>query len=341
MAFDHADTDLLYEKQIEPVLRKNGVIPIIINRRQSNDDLNNQIIRQLKICDFCVADLTYTRPSVYFEAGFAERSVEVIYTARKDHLDRGAPEDRRVHFDLQMKPLITWSTATDRTFGIRLEKRLRATVLRDWRFKQREIEIKEKEKLRFASLTVSERLVVIRRKSISMFKDIGFGKWMGKYKSEYKYKNRDILSGKINYLWSNRVVGKTLEIVSVQSFGSVTKAYLEGLKILYPTWSLESQISKEKSGIERVKAFHLVVSLQSIPTYRVESVFRDLGRGLLPGQFVRSETLTPFRYQDDFRKVKFVQDWRFIGPIDSQRELLERLSAIRACFEKRQSSLLA
>ena len=124
MAFDHADTDLLYEKQIEPVLRKNGVIPIIINRRQSNDDLNNQIIRQLKICDFCVADLTYTRPSVYFEAGFAERSVEVIYTARKDHLDRGAPEDRRVHFDLQMKPLITWSTATDRTFGIRLEKRL-------------------------------------------------------------------------------------------------------------------------------------------------------------------------------------------------------------------------
>ena len=47
MAFEHDDTDTLYESQILPVLKRNNVTPIIINRRQSNDDLNIQIIEQL------------------------------------------------------------------------------------------------------------------------------------------------------------------------------------------------------------------------------------------------------------------------------------------------------
>ncbi|MBA7694210.1 hypothetical protein ES703_102817 [subsurface metagenome] len=108
MAFDHDDTDSLYEKSIKPVLKSLGVIPVIINRREDNRDINQQIIKQLNACDFCIADLTYTRPSVYFEAGYAQRAVEVVYTVRNDHLHKNQPDDRRVHFDLQMKPLIRW-----------------------------------------------------------------------------------------------------------------------------------------------------------------------------------------------------------------------------------------
>ena len=88
MAFDHDDTDALFERGILPVLRRNGVSPVIINRRESNDDLNNQIVQELDSSDFCIADLTYTRPSVYFEAGYAQRSIPVIYTVRADHLGR-------------------------------------------------------------------------------------------------------------------------------------------------------------------------------------------------------------------------------------------------------------
>jgi len=329
MAFDHTDTDGLYDGQIEPVLRRNGVIPIIVNRRQSNDDLNNQIINELLKCDFCIADLTYTRPSVYFEAGFAQRSVEVIYTARKDHLNRGAPDDRRVHFDLQMKPLIPWSTVTDRTFGTLLEKRLRATVLRDWRSKQRAQDVKERGEQQFASLPVSERLVAIRRKPIAMFHALGFRGWTCDDRTRV-VKPRNILAGRVNYSKATRVKGTTFEIVSVQSFDTVTKGNLDGLQFLYSPGSLETLRPTDDRRIRRFRAFHLILCLQPIPTSRVESVFRNLGRGLKAGHFVGSETRTPFWHRADTRVVEFVQDWSFIGPLRSQRELIERLVEIRA-----------
>lgn len=138
MAFDHEDTDYLYENQILPVLKRNGIKPVIINRQQSNDDLNIQIIEQLKNADFCITDLTYTRPSVYFEAGYAQATMSdnVIYTVRKDHLHSGQPDNLRVHFDLQMKPLIVWKTQSDSTFGGRLEKRIQKTFLKSWKKNQ-------------------------------------------------------------------------------------------------------------------------------------------------------------------------------------------------------------
>lgn len=130
MAFDHEDTDQIYDNVIEKILTRNGVIPIIINRKQDNRDINIQIIDELDRCDFCITDLTYTRPSVYFEAGYAQRQVEVIYTVRSDHLKKNQPDDKRVHFDLQMKPIIRWKNPEDTTFPIRLEKRLKTTILK-------------------------------------------------------------------------------------------------------------------------------------------------------------------------------------------------------------------
>ena len=100
MAFGHKDTDDLYEKQLLPVLTRLGINAIRIDLMQSNDDINIQIIELLKSAHFCISDLTYARPSVYFEAGFAQHTIPVIYSVRRDHLDPGQPEDRRVHFDL-------------------------------------------------------------------------------------------------------------------------------------------------------------------------------------------------------------------------------------------------
>jgi len=88
MAFGRDDTDAFYEKQLLPVLKMNGIKPVIVNRIESNDDLNLQIFSQLDKADFCIADLTYTHPSVYFETGYAQRTTPVIYTARRDILVR-------------------------------------------------------------------------------------------------------------------------------------------------------------------------------------------------------------------------------------------------------------
>ncbi|MBA7655895.1 hypothetical protein ES703_63805 [subsurface metagenome] len=43
---------------------------------------------------------------------------------------KNQPDDRRVHFDLQMKPLIRWVEPDDEIFRSRLERRLKKTVLK-------------------------------------------------------------------------------------------------------------------------------------------------------------------------------------------------------------------
>jgi hypothetical protein len=57
--------------------------------RRCCDPSCNAVFAICRSCDhgqrYCSADLRYARPSVYFEAGYAERSVPVIYTVRRDH----------------------------------------------------------------------------------------------------------------------------------------------------------------------------------------------------------------------------------------------------------------
>lgn len=128
MAFGHAETDTLYNRSIRPLLKQRGITPFRVDRSVRNEDIDDQILAGLQRCDLVIADLTYARPSVYFEAGVAHgRHVSVIFTCRADHL-RHRPDDPhgnfRVHFDLQMKPIITWSAPGDPRFARRLASRL-------------------------------------------------------------------------------------------------------------------------------------------------------------------------------------------------------------------------
>src|SRR5260370_24298991 len=86
MAVGRSDTDRIYDKHIVPTLRAAGIHAVFMGRLEHNDDIDKRIIREIEICDFAIADLTYARPSVYFEAGFAQRKVPVIYSSRADHL---------------------------------------------------------------------------------------------------------------------------------------------------------------------------------------------------------------------------------------------------------------
>jgi len=231
MAFGYDDTDALYETQILPVLKRNKFKAVIINRRQSNDDLNFQIFEQLEKADLCIADLTYTRPSVYFEAGFAQRKIPVIYSVRKDHLNKGQSEDRRVHFDLQMKPLITWNSPNDNNFALQLEARIKSTFLKDWSKKQKTNEKYETEEKKFRALPADDRLKYIRHDAIAAFKKLGFGKWSVHKRFGWNYWNsifprQSILDGKYNYVYGYKSIEDKHYFISIQSFSSPTKTEL-------------------------------------------------------------------------------------------------------------------
>ena len=165
MAFGREDCDQLYRKQVKPVLKALQLIPVRVDQRQHKDDLNTFIIRMLNKSQIALVDLTYARPSVYYEAGYAERVIPVAYTSRKDHLSRAQPDDRlRVHFDLEMKKIVDWTDPSDRTFPRRLRARLRYLLgpLIEQSMNRAKIDLAREQ---FESIALSERLETIRTRA--------------------------------------------------------------------------------------------------------------------------------------------------------------------------------
>lgn len=157
MRFGDDECDRFYDLQIEPVLKKLKLSKMRVDRAQHRDDLNLFIIQQIRDADIMIADLTHSRPSVYYESGYAERQIPVVYTVRKDHLGRGqSDETLRVHFDLQMKKIIGWKSANDSAFKGKLEARLQY-FLRDIRKRLEADEHKAQEETRFRSLSLVTR----------------------------------------------------------------------------------------------------------------------------------------------------------------------------------------
>ena len=126
-AFGFDDVDRVYSKLIKPTLAPLGITVSRVDRVDHNDDIDNKIMELLDEADFCIADLTYARPSVYYEAGYAIAKKPVIFISRKDHFkarDGDPAGNQRVHFDLQMKNIIPWGNSGN-IFKVSLKKRVR------------------------------------------------------------------------------------------------------------------------------------------------------------------------------------------------------------------------
>jgi nucleoside 2-deoxyribosyltransferase len=115
------------------------------------NDINDEIIAQIRRSRFMVCDLTGHRGGVYFEAGFAYGlGMPVIYTCRKDWCDEdllvdddgktvkflkdshGRPIQVRkegIHFDLAHQNRIEWDMDKLDEFKTKLENRIKAVVV--------------------------------------------------------------------------------------------------------------------------------------------------------------------------------------------------------------------
>jgi nucleoside 2-deoxyribosyltransferase len=130
MALGHKDTDRIYAV-IARTLKPLGVTARRVDRIEHNENIDAKIISELEAADFVIADLTYARPSVYFEAGYAQRAIDVIYTARSDHFkehDDDEHGNRHVHFDLKMRNIIEWSSSNETPFAKRLSNRVTKVI---------------------------------------------------------------------------------------------------------------------------------------------------------------------------------------------------------------------
>ena len=325
MAFGKNDTDGLYDNHILPVLRRNGITPVIINRCQSNQDLNLQIIEQILKCDFSIVDLTYARPSVYYEAGFAEREVSVIYTVRKDHLSRNQSDDLRVHFDLQMKPLIEWSDINDKTFSTRLEKRLKATVLKKWAQQKKELDNLRAAEEKFSSLYQSQRLSLLRRRAMAGLKSQSFIKWKSPHHPNIVYRYKDIRQGIVNDIYSSKYLSEQYHYVSIHSFPSATKSVLLDLRERYSDRKIIWGIDREKmSNIDSVYINRIVISIRVVPKSRIEDVYPNK-RKLSGGYIFESIGSYPIVRDPTKRSIPLHSSWHFLSGIKSELHLDELL----------------
>ena len=174
-AFGKGDVDEIYENAILPVLKSMEIKPYRVDQIEHNDDIDNKIIELISKCDICITDLTYARPSVYYEAGyFTGLGKSVIFIARKDHFSPKAEDvygNFKVHFDLQMKNIIPWSsTKRVDAFKRKLLSRLKfiSKPLMQRITKERN---REKNRLDFSRLSQKDKQLIIETQLLKLFKE--------------------------------------------------------------------------------------------------------------------------------------------------------------------------
>ena len=173
-AFGKEDVDEIYDNAILPVLKSMEIKPCRVDKIEHNDDIDNKIIELISKCDICIADLTYARPSVYYEAGyFTGLRKSVIFIARKDHFSPKAEDlygNFKVHFDLQMKNIIPWSsTKRVDTFKRKLLSRLRFISKPLMQRIEKEHK-QEKGRLDFSRLSQKDKQLLIETQLLKFFK---------------------------------------------------------------------------------------------------------------------------------------------------------------------------
>ena len=95
---------------IMSVCEELGHKAVRIDLTEPESTITEAILKTIAESKAVMADLTFGRPSVYFEAGFAHGlGIPLLLTCRKDHL-RGIEDHLRVHFDLEQYKISFWQS---------------------------------------------------------------------------------------------------------------------------------------------------------------------------------------------------------------------------------------
>lgn len=330
MAFGRKDCDTVYDRHIVPALTSFKIDPLRIDRREHRDDLNNFIIRMLRESDIALADLTYSRPSVYYEAGFAERQIPVIYTVRKDHLNRSQQDDRLwVHFDLEMKKIVPWDNPKDPNFLKRLKRRI--AYLAKPIFKQRQKdEYIERDRQKFASLSIASRCQEIYKRFQLILKSKRFwtaSLWDLKIESApWSFSPLRSLIG-FSPLIGIKKVNETCQVCAVLVAESLTKKQI-GTAIRFVRGS--SMIDSNEDIIDFEEYFFLC-SLRKVPDSRLTACFPQAQPTESPTTFTLEDKSTRW---DKERRVSI----NLISPINSIAELRSEIRSNGAKLTDKRSN---
>jgi nucleoside 2-deoxyribosyltransferase len=129
--------EYIEEGEAEPRFRA-----LKIDNKEHTNDINDEIISEIRRSRFMVCDLTGYRGGVYFEAGFAYGlGLEVIYTCKEDWLKKQVEKikdtegktheivQEGIHFDLEHRSRIPWTEDNLSEFEKKLTNRIKAVIV--------------------------------------------------------------------------------------------------------------------------------------------------------------------------------------------------------------------
>jgi nucleoside 2-deoxyribosyltransferase len=263
-AFGKEDIDEIYENAVLPVLKSMEIKPYRVDQIEHNDDIDNKIIELISKCDICIADLTYSRPSVYYEAGyFTGLGKSVIFIARKDHFSPTTDDlygNFKIHFDLQMKNIIQWSsTKRVDTFKRKLLSRLKL-ISKPLMKRIAEERKQEKGRLEFSKLSQEDKQLTVEMQLLKFFKKRSwihhrFNLSYGDYDKDFsKFSSKNLKKPK-KYIYSFITF-------------SATKEYLKGNRIdSYRRYNLKR--------FKQINQNQLFISIRKIPKSRLEDLYPE------------------------------------------------------------------
>jgi nucleoside 2-deoxyribosyltransferase len=289
-AFKKTNVDRILNHSIIPVLKKNNIIPKIVNRVEHNENIDQKINKLIEGCDFAIADLTYARPSVYYEAGYAGRIVPVIYTVRSDHFrqrDNDPEGTRCVHFDLQMKNIVGWKYGYEKAFEKKLLKRVKY-VVKPLVSKLKQVEHNFKKADRFNRLSLKDKITGTGKILLSTFRHHG-----------YKEVRRDdfddlnithpsqlILYQSLSFI---KKVKGVLFFVNVRTLSSATKVYYDRMHGNLSTQLFSLPRSKDiykdiqnrilRKDIKQIINIWIICSLNKVKPAFIRSALSDFTIG--------------------------------------------------------------
>lgn len=259
-AFGHKDVDAIYDNAIRVVLKELEIKPLRVDRVHHNDDIDDKIYELLEQADFCIADLTNARPSVYYEAGYAfGKNKPVIYVVRKDHFyarDDDPAGNLKVHFDLQMKNIIPWTIPIS-SFKKNLRRRITVAIKPMIRLEKHKA-LRELEKSEFNSKSQNNQLRAISTKARSLIYSRGFRKVKDREYEGERFKSFCRLKNSI------------YEHINFVAVPKISKIDLKNYLMLF---ALRSISRKQEANMKQLNMYLIIASLRSA---RIASLVESL-----------------------------------------------------------------
>lgn len=297
-AFGRDDVDEIYQNAVLPVLKSMEIKPYRVDQIEHNDDIDNKIIELISKCDICIADLTYARPSVYYEAGyFTGLKKPVIFIARKDHFSPKKEDvygNFKVHFDLQMKNIIQWSsTKRVDTFKKKILSRLK--LISKPLLQRIEKEYKQKNaQQEFSKLSQEDKKLTLETQLLEFFKERS---WIDNKFNEGK---NYYMKGFDKYY--SKTIKKSKKYIFQFITLSATKNYLNYVRSSFIK-IMRSELSTQ------VNQNILFISIRKIPKSRLEDLFPE-ATPIVEGKVLEFSTKSSLRIRYLFiSNVKSIEEF--------------------------------